>query len=452
VHGSKYRSSGVTPLGLERLLGFRSQKPDARLPGVSRGVAKAISLCHSLLSERGESSGDRMASEALLAYQSLDGPSLGAFFDLLIQEFSPDPDKVGRAGEAYREEPSAANLARLQRVAEPPRQELFRRLNMAANGTRVLLELRRRLLAELPQNPQWEPIEADLAHLFRSWFNRGFLVLERIDWRTSAIILEKLIQHEAVHQIQGWRDLRRRLEADRRCYAFFHPALRDEPIIFIEVALTHGMSTKVQPLINPDAPVFDPKAADCAMFYSITNCQEGLRRVPFGNFLIKKVAEDLEKEFPRLRVFATVSPIPGFREWLAEAARGQEHQPGLMALTAWLADPNWPADKRVSAELERELMPLCAYYLLHAKRGKEPVDSVARFHLRNGARLERINWLGDTSPAGMQRSAGVMVNYLYPLHDVERNHELYTKEYRISVSRQIESLAKQSIFMRKKSA
>jgi len=164
------------------------------------------------------------------------------------------------------------------------------------------------------------------------------------------------------------------------------------------------------------------------------------------------VAEDLEKEFPRLRVFATVSPIPGFRDWLAEAARGQEHQPGLMALTAWLADPNWPADKRVSAELERELMPLCAYYLLHAKRGKEPVDSVARFHLRNGARLERINWLGDTSPAGMQRSAGVMVNYLYPLHDVERNHELYTKEYRISVSRQIESLAKQSIFMRKKSA
>jgi malonyl-CoA decarboxylase len=255
-----------------------------------------------------------------------------------------------------------------------------------------------------------------------------------------------------VHQIQGWRDLRRRLEGDRRCYAFFHPALRDEPIIFIEVALTHGMSTKVQPLINPDAPVFDPKTADCAMFYSITNCQEGLRGVPFGNFLIKKVAEDLEKEFPRLRVFATVSPIPGFREWLVDAARGPDHQPGLMALTAWLADPNWPADKRVSAELERELLPLCAYYLLHAKRGKEPVDSVARFHLRNGARLECINWLGDTSPAGMQRSAGIMVNYLYPLHDVERNHELYTKEYRIAASRQIESLAKQSIFMRKKSA
>jgi len=439
-------------LGLERLLGFRSQKPDARAPGGSRLVRKAVSLCHSLISERGESSGDRIASEALLAYQSLDGPSLEAFFDLLIQEFSPDPDKVGRAGEAYREDPSAANLARLQRVAEPPRQELFRRLNMAANGTRVLLELRRRLLAKLPQNPQWEPIEADLAHLFRSWFNRGFLVLERIDWHTSAIILEKLIQHEAVHQIQGWRDLRRRLEADRRCYAFFHPALRDEPIIFIEVALTHGMSTKVQPLLNPDAPVFDPKTADCAMFYSITNCQEGLRGVPFGNFLIKKVAEDLEKEFPRLRVFATVSPIPGFREWLVEAARAQEHQPGLMALTAWLADPNWPADKRVSAELERELLPLCAYYLLHAKRGKEPVDPVARFHLRNGARLEHINWLGDTSPAGMQRSAGVMVNYLYPLHDIERNHELYTKEYRIAASRQIESLAKQSIFMRKKSA
>ena len=439
-------------MGLERLLGFRSRKSDERTNGVSRVVRKTIALCHSLLTERGESSGDRLASEALLAYQSLDGPSLEAFFDLLIQEFSPDPDKVGRAGEAYREEPSSANLARLQRVAEPPRQELFRRLNMAANGTRVLLEVRRRLLAELTQNPRWEPIEADLAHLFRSWFNRGFLVLERIDWHTSAIILEKLIHHEAVHQIQGWRDLRRRLEADRRCYAFFHPALREEPIIFIEVALTHGMSAKVQPLLDPEAPVFDPKAADCAMFYSITNCQEGLRGVPFGNFLIKKVAEDLEKEFPRLRIFATVSPVSGFREWLADAAHGPDHQPGLMALTAWLADPNWPADKRVSAELERELLPLCAYYLLHAKRGKEPVDSVARFHLRNGARLERINWLGDISPAGMQRSGGVMVNYLYPLDDVERNHELYIKEYRISASRQIESLAKQSIFMRKKSA
>ena len=415
-------------------------------------VRQAIALCHSLLSERGESSGDRIASEALRAYQSLDEHGLAGFFDLLIEEFSPDPEKVGRAGEAYREDPSAANLARLQRVSEPPRQELFRRLNLAADGTRVLLEMRRRLLAELPTHPQWEPIEADLQHLLRSWFNRGFLVLQRIDWHTSAIILEKLIQHEAVHQIQGWRDLRRRLEADRRCYAFFHPALRDEPIIFIEVALTRGISAKVQPLLDPEAPVFDPASADCAVFYSVTNCQEGLRGVPFGNFLIKKVAEDLAKEFPRLRTFATVSPIPGFREWLVETAERAEHQPALMALTAWLADPNWPADKRVSAELERELLPLCAYYLLYAKRGKEPVDSVARFHLRNGARLERINWLGDTSPVGMQRSAGLMVNYVYPLHDVEHNHELYIKEYRIAASRQIESLAKQSMLARKKSA
>jgi malonyl-CoA decarboxylase len=276
--------------------------------------------------------------------------------------------------------------------------------------------------------------------------------LRRIDWHTSAIVLEKLIQHEAVHQIQGWRDLRRRLEADRRCYAFFHPALRDEPIIFIEVALTHGMSTKVQALLNPETPVFDPSSADCAMFYSITNCQEGLRGVSFGSFLIKKVAVDLAKEFPRLRVFATVSPIPAFRDWLLEAAQSQEYGPRLRPLVARLAEPNWPADKKLSGELERELMPLCAYYLLLVKRGKEPVDSVARFHLRNGARLERINWLGDTSPVGMQRSAGMMVNYVYPLHEVERNHELYTKEYRIEASRQLESLARQSIFAQKKSA
>ncbi len=408
----------------------------------SRAVEKTISLCRSLLSERGEVSGSRIAKDALAAYQSLDAQARGAFFDLLLTEFSPDPDEVGKAGDAYRREPSPQNLAHLQRVVEPPRQELFRRLNMASGATRVLVDMRMHLLRELDRHPHREPIAADLSHLLTSWFNRGFLVLQRIDWRTSAIVLEKLIQHEAVHQIQGWRDLRRRLEADRRCYAFFHPALPEEPIIFIEVALTRGISEKVQPLLDPDCPVLSPESADSAVFYSITNCQEGLRGVPFGSFLIKQVVEDLGREFPRLKKFATASPIPGFREWVAANIRMLEQNPKYAGLAESLTR------HELSVEWRQTLVPLCAHYLLAVKQGKEPLDSVARFHLRNGAVLERVNWMGDTSPAGLQRSLGLMANYVYRLPDVERNHELYTREYKITASHEIETMAKQAMTVR----
>ncbi len=430
---------------LSELIGFRSRQNGAAPRGSERAVNQTISLCYSLLTERGEVSGGRLATDALRAYESLDAAGRGSFFDILIQEFSPDPEVVGRSGEAYRTDPSPENLARILRVVEPPRRELFRRLNGAPGGTRVLVEMRRQLLAA--RKPKWAPIEADLAHLLTSWFNRGFLNLRRIDWRTPASILEKLIQFEAVHEIHGWHDLRRRLEADRRCYAFFHPALGEEPIIFVEVALTRGMSAKVQPLLDPDSPVLDAKLANCAMFYSVTNCQEGLRGVPFGNFLIKKVAQDLGDELPQIRTFATVSPIPGFREWLVATIAKDETNPKfrkLAELMHKLSQPEWFQDSAVSEEALEELGPLCAHYLLFAKHGKEPLDSVARFHLRNGARLERINWLGDTSATGMQRSAGLMVNYVYRLAEVERNHEAYMKEYKVIASRQIEMLAKQS--------
>ena len=407
-----------------------SPRPNGSAPQAAR---KVIALCNHLLSERGEISGIRLAGEALAAYQNLDGAARDTFFDLLFQEFSPDPEAVGKAGDAYRSDPSAAHLAWLQRVVEPPRRELFRRLNMAPGGTQVLVEMRGRLLREKDRHADWEPIAADLAHLFAAWFNRGFLSLERIDWRTSALLLEKLIRYEAVHQIQGWGDLRRRLEADRRCYAFFHPALPGEPLNFIEVALTRGMSGQVQPLIDPQAPVVPPESADSAMFYSITNCQEGLRGVPFGSFLIKQVAEDLGREFPRLRRFATVSPIPGFREWL-------DHEAPAAALG--LQEPNWHQDRDLCAELEPKLVSLCAHYLLHAKHGKEPLDRVARFHLRNGARLERIHWRGDTSAAGIARSAGLMANYVYQLSEVERNHERYTRDFKVTASNEVEALAR----------
>ena len=422
---------------LKRLLGARA----SRKPRPDRDTRNTLSLCHALLSERGEASGAALAREALAAYRALSDSSLAAFFDILSEEFSPHPDAVGEALDAYRQNASQANLIRLQRVVEPPRQELFRRLNMARGGTAALVEMRGHLLRELKAHPGWAGIEADLGHLLGSWFNRGFLSLDRIDWRTPALVLEKLIQYEAVHQIQGWHDLRRRLQADRRCFAFFHPALPDEPIIFIEVALTRGMSDQAQPLLDPDSPVVDPASTDSAIFYSITNCQEGLRGISFGNFLIKQVAEDLGREFPRLKTFATLSPVPQFRKWLSDSAGDQ---PELARLVTALDETDWFKHAGSNSRLQHELTRLCAHYLLQVKPRDEPVDAVARFHLGNGARMERLNWLADLSDAGMARSAGMMVNYVYRLKDIERNHEAYTKQHQMKASARVLALARES--------
>jgi malonyl-CoA decarboxylase len=392
--------------------------------GSPRPIRKLVSLCRALLSEPGGATGADLATEALAIYQSLEQPGRRAFLEILNRDFSPDPEEIGRAADAYRKNPSSDHLLHLQRVVEPPRQELFRRWNLAPEGTRALVQMRSQVLREMDGGAGLETLAADLGHLLGSWFNRGFLKLQRIDWRSSAAILQKLIDYEAVHQIQGWHDLRRRLEADRRCYAFFHSALPDEPLIFIEVALTRGVSDRVQPLLDPDSAVNDPQSADSAIFYSITNCQEGLRGVPFGSLLIKQVVEDLKKSLPRIRTFATLSPIPGFRKWLASAY--PELEPG-----------------NFDAQMRRRLVTFCAHYLLHEKRGKEPLDPVARFHLKNGARLDRINWLADTSATGIQQSAGLMANYVYDLADVERNHELYARSGEIVCSRRVLALAKQ---------
>jgi len=417
----------------------RDRQPDA-IRANGRSAKRLIADCHELMSERGEVSGTRIATKILSGYQALDPSGRDGFFDLLIRDFSPDPEEVGQAGDAYRKHPSPETLANLQRVVEPPRQELFRKLNTAPGGTRVLVEMRAALLRE--GQSSHAPIAADLEHLLTSWFNRGFLVLQRIDWRTPASILEKLIAYEAVHQIQGWNDLRRRLAADRRCYAFFHPALPDEPIIFVEAALTRGMSDSVQPLLDPEAPVSDVNTADCALFYSITNCQKGLRGVLLGSFLIKQVVEDLGRELPGIRRFATLSPIPGFRAWLDR----NRSELGVECFLEKLDHPGWHRDEQVAAELKPHLLHLCARYLLREKsgpeKGKVPLDPVARFHLGNGARLERINWLGDASSKGLERSAGLTVNYVYRLADLERNHELYNRESRISASPEAEALAR----------
>ena len=426
---------------LRRLLG-RSR------PGVGAGTESLVALCEALLGERGEVSGAAIARQAVAAWHQLDAAGRAQFFDILAQDFIPSPEEVGRAADVYRFEPSAQNLIRLQELIDSSRQELFRRLNMAPGGTEALVAMRAELLRGLKKHPQWRGVDADLLHLFRSWFNRGFLRLERIDWHTSAIVLEKLIQYEAVHEVQGWRDLRRRLEGDRRCFGFFHPQLRDEPLIFIEVALTKGMSAQVQPLLDIHSPVANPAQADCAIFYSITNCQEGLRGTSFGNLLIKQVAEELKREFPHLVTFATLSPIPGFRKWLADPetrvrlSMGPEGEQRLARL-ARIEEAGWHGGD-VPEDLKKLLERLCAWYLLHAKQGDEPYDPVSRFHLGNGAALERLNWLGDTSAQGMARSAGLMVNYAYRLEEVERNHERYFSDHAVVASRAVEKLARKS--------
>jgi malonyl-CoA decarboxylase len=432
------------PIDFSRILRSRTRERARAEADRVRAVERTIELCRALLSERGEVSGSRLAAEVLGTYQRLDEEGVHDFFDRLADAFPVEPEAVRRAADDYRLDPSPANLVALQEAVEPPRQELFRRWNMAAGGTAVLVEMRRRLLRTLADHPRRAGIDADLTHLFRSWFNRGFLTLQRIDWQTSAVVLERLIQYEAVHQIQGWRDLRRRLEADRRCYAFFHPALPQEPLIFIEVALTRAVAAQVQPLLDPDSPVDDPNRATCAVFYSITNCQQGLRGVSFGNVLIKQVVEDLGKEFPRVKTFVTLSPIPGFKAWLAERAAiaPGSISPALAALVA-KGDAVTAADvSAASNALQAELMERCARYLISTDVGVGAQDSVARFHLANGARLERLNWMGDTSPTGLRRSYGLTVNYQYHLADLERNHDAYANQYRVASSREFQQLTK----------
>lgn len=275
------------------------------------------------------------------------------------------------------------------------------------------------------------------------------LILKRIDFTTSPAVLEKLIRFEAVHQIHGWRDLRRRLESDGRCYGFFDPAFPGEPIIFVETALVRGMSARVQPLIDPDAAIRPVETADSAIFYSITKCEEGLRGLPFGGFLIRQVVEELRAELPHLKRFATLSPVPTFRAWLgqaADSAGSSDEASTLRYLLNKLNEPKWIEDDGVLEELKQTLVPLCAYYLLRVKNGAEPMDPVARFHLRNGARLERINWLGDISAAGIGRSATVMANYLYRPPSLERNQQLYLREFKVIASRRVQMLA-QSCFL-----
>jgi len=428
-----------------------------RAAAVARGgikLRRLVASCRKLLSERGEAAGVSLARVTLDLYRELDKKDQARFFAALLAEFSPDPMQVLAASQAYAAERSAANLAQLSIAAEPPRQELLRRLNRAPGGTAAILRMRERLLELISEQRELEAVDWDFRHLLSSWFNPGFLQIVRVDWRTPAYLLEQIITHEAVHEIRGWNDLRRRLEADGRCYAFFHPALPDEPLIFVEVALTSRMADAVAPLLDAQSASSDPARATTAVFYSISNCQPGLRGVSLGNFLIKNVVDVLSGEFPRLKTFCTLSPIPGFAAWLQALLKGgddtrhskvltqalQAVAMGLGADVAKSVGDSADAVQRLSA-LKEPLTQLCATYLLQRAGVGEPArDPVARFHLNNGARLERIDWLADTSRKGLRQSLGLMVNYLYEPKAIEGNHEKFVQG-EIVASRQVRSLA-----------
>jgi malonyl-CoA decarboxylase len=402
-----------------------------RVSGEAR-TATLVERCEDLLSIRGEASGTALAREILIDFQNLKTGERVGFFEALAQVFGPDREALRAACEAYAREQTDATASAVHEAAEPRRQELVRRLNLAPGATGALVAMREQLLDSLPLRPDLAGVDYDFVHLLSSWFNRGFLVLRRIDWSSPANVLEKIIRYEAVHEISDWDDLRARIDSpDRRCYAFFHPAMSDEPLIFVEVALTREIPDAIAPILSRDRAPLDPREATTATFYSISNTQRGLTGVTFGSFLIKQVVEEISRELPNLSTFVTLSPVPGFMRWLA-AERAKADSIAIeasdRAALAHLDDPNWQSDTRKVEELRAVLGPLAAYYFLSARtKTGRPVDPVARFHLGNGARLERIDLMADLSEKAIGQSAGTMVNYQYVLADIEKNHEAYAE-------------------------
>jgi malonyl-CoA decarboxylase len=402
-------------------------------------------LCRQLVAHRGEASGLALASEILSIYSAFSAEDRIAFFELLSERFGPDPKGIMDAVDAYRASPQFETLAALAAAVESPRHELLRRLNMVPHGTAELVKMRGELLTAVKQRPTIRALESDLHHLLSAWFNRGFLLIDRIDWSSAASVLERIIAYEAVHEINGWDDLRARLAKDRRCFAFFHPAMPDDPLIFVQVALTNEMPRAIGPLIARDRPIVDDRSADTAVFYSITNCHDGLRGISFGHFLIKQVLEELRRDLENIKRFTTLSPVPGLRRWIANTPVEAlpENLGSDVAMARHILDSPQPLDPlALSEDAQAVLLRLCAYYLLEAKHDGMPVDPVARFHLGNGACLERINWAADLSRAGIERSAGIMVNYVYRLKDIEKNHELYFADGTLVAAASVRKLAR----------
>jgi malonyl-CoA decarboxylase len=379
-------------------------------------------LCNALMSSQGDVSGAVIAHEILDGYATTDTEGKQAFFEFLNREMDIDPDQLESVVSSYKTERTEANYRKLVEAAEPKRQELARRLNQVPGATHQLVHMRKDLLGFMKEQPNLARTDLDFQHLFNSWFNRGFLVLRPISWDSPAQILEKIIAYEAVHAIDSWDDLRRRLQPeDRRCFAFFHPSLPDEPLIFVEVALTKGVPSSIQGVLAEERDIVPVDDVDTAVFYSISNCQSGLAGVSFGNSLIKQVVQDLSRELSQLKTYVTLSPLPTFCKWIKE----QEIE---------------------MPETDAALKELAAYYLLEGKRKNDmPFDPVARFHLYNGALVHDVHVGADTSENGKKQSAGVMVNYLYDLQKISQNHEVFANKKEIVASKRVQALAKAGV-------
>ncbi|MBN8533817.1 MAG: malonyl-CoA decarboxylase [Rhizobiales bacterium] len=418
----------------------------ARRPAATRSLTETplAELVRLLLSTRGEASGVVIAREIMTRYAALPKPERLGFLAVLAREFSADPARIREAYEAYEREPGEDNLYRLGQAVEPARQDALRRLNLAPGNTLGLVRMREDLLEADVRDPALRGLDRDFVHLFASWFNRGFLMVRRIDWSSPAHILEKIIRYEAVHEIRSWEDLRRRIDPpDRRCYAFFHPALVDEPLIFVEVALMSDMPAAIEPILAEKRDPLSPEMATCAVFYSISNCQKGLSAISFGNFLIKQVVEELRRDLPGLSRFVTLSPVPGFRVFVER----ERQDPASIYLDAadraLLADyESEGADAHDLAAFSAMTERLLARYFLEARTPNgRVIDPVARFHLGNGARLERLNPLADFSQKGWRDSYAAMVNYLYDLDQIEENHEKYAIRGLVAASASVQEAA-----------
>jgi malonyl-CoA decarboxylase len=437
-------------------------RPDLPEDDISRLRQKVLNC----LDGRGGEVTARARAAALgRSFLALNAAGRERFLRLLAEEFDTDHavvDDCCALVAAAADAPARAAAERALRAAlAPPRVKLLRQFNALPEGVKFLVDRRAELLAAAGNDPAMRGLADDLRDLLADWFDIGFLELRRISWESPASLLEKLIAYEAVHEIRGWTDLKNRLEADRRCFAFFHPRMPDEPLIFVEVALVAGIADNIHALLDEAAPIGDPHTADTAIFYSISNCQRGLVGISFGDFLIKRVVDALALELPRLKNFATLSPLPGFRTWLkGEAERGglllgsearavrslansrDDDNADRLLLTV-LEGPDWADDDRTAGVLREPLLRLCARYLLQARAPSgRALDPVAHFHLSNGARVERLNWLADISPKGLQQSAGIMVNYLYRLDHIEANHEAYRDEGRVVASSGVRNLTR----------
>jgi malonyl-CoA decarboxylase len=434
--------------------GFRPHLPDEDAARLRQRIAECVA------SRGGEMSARARAAEIGRAYISLAPEGRHRFLSILAKDFAADRETVDKAIIEYRQAKDLAAIdtaeEKLREALAAPRIRLLKQLTTLPDGFKFLIDLRAELLDHLKDDPSLRSLDRDLQELFTSWFDIGLLTLERIAWDSPAALLEKLIAYEAVHEIRSWSDLKNRLDSDRRCFAFFHPSIPAEPLIFVEVALVNGLADDIHKLLDEGAPRVEPGAADTAIFYSISNTQKGLRGISFGDFLIKTVVESLLRDLPNLKNFATLSPIPGFRRWLdtALAAAPANDEPprkrfgggngdvAAAKLREILSRADWAQDAAQTDSIEEPMRRWCARYLCQEKSDGKALDAVARFHLTNGARLERINWLADRSAKGYKESYGMMVNYLYRLGDIEANHDAYVGQGQVVASPAVKALLK----------